>query len=440
MAWVVIANLKGLPGDAAAMGKFAEIENRFDGVDFSFNAIDQYLLKGSPTTLYAIPFADKNGSVAGGVRTDGAFNFEKPPMIQGQVGVTFQPVNAPGFSFLYVDRDGYVSQAITAQGETVVYKGSGSSGGGVTSLQAGNDALGYTKTRSDRITTIGDSLTYGYFGGTPGPTADAWPSKLQTLLGAPVTLTNLGISGYTVDEEAIRVGAFPVPLTVAGGSIPASGSVDVTTSAVIGWVPAGTRSYVGSLAGIPGTLTRTSASNTVFSFTRTSAGTATTVPAGTLFVSDFAGHADEILFILLGRNDVSNGVMGAHGSVVEHVVAGIKRIVGWHARDLKKVVVMSVTNTQSETSGTGGHATVLEINSQLATIYGPRFIDIRSLLVNDAIYALGITPTTEDLAAMAADAIPSSIMDDNTHWSKDAHTFVAEIAHNYLTDRDWTAS
>lgn len=441
LTWVRITNLKGPigpPGDAAALMELASVKALARGAHAAINDADPYLLRPADDSIYAIPFTDGSGYAAGGVQTDGVFNFAKPPRVMGAGGMTFQPVTAPGFAFLFTDRDGYVGSAITESGETVNYKGGNQPLSDASSLRAGNDALGYTRTRSDRITAIGDSLTYGHFDGSAGPTSDSWPSKLQTLLGASVRVNNLGVSGYSVDEEAIRVGAFPLPLTVAGGSIPASGPVEVTTTAVVGWVPSGTRTFAGSIAGVAGSLVRTSASDTKFTFTRTTAGQAVTVSAGTPFISATSTNSDEILIILLGRNDVSNDIVGADSSVAAHVINGVKRIVDWQSRDLKKVLVLSMTNAQNETRGTARHQTVQTINTGFASMMGPRYLDIRTPLVLDALGSLGLTSTAADRTAMAADAIPPQLMGDNVHWTRPAHDYVATLVNRYLTDRDWT--
>lgn len=395
---------------------------------------DGFLLRPADDTVYAIPLVDHDGHVAAGVQRDGRFNFESPPTVGGTTA-TFQPISAPGYAFAFTDSQGNVAAGITTDGRFIAPAMDSQTASD--SLSAANDWLGYTKTRTDAITTIGDSLTYGYFDGSPGPTSDSWPSVLAGLLGSSVTVTNLGRSGYTVDEEAIYVGAYPLPLTVSGGSIPASGSVTVSTTASIGWAtPERTLTYTGTLANVPGTLSR--AADGTLTFTRTATGNSTPVPAGEMFVSDKAGHDDEILTVLLGRNNISFGASGESSTMADHVVNGIRRIVDWQSRDMSKVLVLSVTNTQAETIGTAGHATVIEINDRLKDVYGPRFLDIRSPLVHDSLDALGISPTQEDLDAMAADAIPPSIMGDNTHWTKDGHEFVAGLINTWLTDRDWT--
>lgn len=395
-------------------------------------------LRPANSTTYAIPFTDRDGAVAAGVLTDGTFNFEKPLEVMGAGGVAFQPVTAPGWAELHPDKDGYISYGVRDDGTFVVFKPAPEIS--YDPLRAANDTLGYTKTARDKICTIGDSLTEGYFGGVGGQAADAWPTKLKNLLGAGVAVTNLAVSGYAVDEEAIRVGALQVPLTVTGGQIPASGTVEVTTTTVIGWVPSAARNFTGTLAGVPGTLRRTSASNTVFEFIRTTDGAAVTVPPGTKFVSNAAGRDAQILIILLGRNDVSNNIKGAEATVAEHIIKGVERIVNWQSRQIKKVLVVSVTNGQNEPSGHANYKTIATANAGLMSLMGNRFLDFRSHLVNDAIHAAGITPTGADLTAMAVDAPPPSVMNDNIHWSKQTHIYFAGLVHDYLITRDWTAS
>jgi len=389
------------------------------------------------STTYALPFTDATGYVSGGIQSDGRWNFERGPRVRGQNDVTLKPLNTTGWAIPFADQDGYVAGGIRPDGTAEFFKLKLPPGAASDALADANLAAGYTRSSRYRVAAIGDSLTDGYFGGVGNQDADAYPAKLQALMPAGVTVFNLGNSGYTVDEEAVRIGALPVPLTVTGGSIPASGPVDVTTTAVIGWRPSGTtRTIPGTLAGVPGTLTRTT-SDTVFTFTRTTTGTAVAVSGAPVFVPDFAGHAGDTAVILLGRNNVSYSVQGADASIAEHVEKGIARIVNWLTAQVKHVLVISNTTTQAETSGSGGYATIADINARLAVAYPTRFLNLRSYLVNQAIYDLGITPTTADNTAMAADTLPPSIMDDNTHWSKNTAVLVAAQINNYLTTRGW---
>jgi len=389
------------------------------------------------STTYALPTTDKDGYVAGGVLTDGRWNFERTPKVKGQTDVTMRPLNVTGWAIPFADQDGYVAGGIRPDGTAEFVKLKLAA---TVALQMANEAAGYTRSSRVKVAAIGDSLTAGYYGGVGGVTADAYPAKLQAIVPAGVTVYNIGNSGYTVDEEAVRVGALPLPLTVTGGSIPATGPVTVTTTAVIGWRGTGTsRNIPGTLAGVAGILNRTD-SDTSFTFTRNVDGTAVTVTGAPLFVPDYAGHGGDTAVILLGRNDVTYAVKGADTSVAEHVAKGIDRIVNWLTPSIKQVLIVSTTTTTSETSGTAGYATVADINARLAAAYPSRYLNLRSYLVNQAIIDLGITPTTADTTAMAGDTLPPSIMDggtDNTHWSKATATLVAAQINNYLTTRGW---
>ncbi|QRQ79092.1 SGNH/GDSL hydrolase family protein [Glutamicibacter protophormiae] len=455
MAWVVIANLKGVPGDAAALEQIQQIlaelarlakqdQNNLVALSDWVRGVESRTPAGMNGTDYALAFADAESNLAGGALATGRFNFEMPPRVQKMLGVVAQPVLAPGWAFIYPDSTGRIAWGVRTDGTFVAHKFDGGTGSGGDPAGIANIVAGMSRSLRTKIVTPGDSLTDGYFGGTGGQRSDAWPAKLQALLGSGVEVINAATSGYCVDEEAIKIGALPLPLTVASGQIPASGPVEVTTDAVIGWREAGvTRTFAGSLAGVPGTLTRTE-SDTVFTFTRTTAGTAVAVPPGTVFVSSFAGYDAHTMVLMIGFNNVAYNVKGGDATVAEHVRNGIRRIVNWHSRTIKQVLVLSVTTAVPWTSGTANYSTVATINGYLAEDWRTKYYDLRRYLVDQAIYDLGLVPNTADTAAMAADTLPPSIMDpgaggtgDGTHYSKATAALVGQRVFDYVTTRDW---
>lgn len=455
MAWEVIANLRGVPGDAAALEQIQEIlddlerlkkqdQDNLVALSDWVKGVELRTPAGMNGTDYALALADAESNIAAGALLSGRFNFELPPRVQKMLGVVAQPVIAPGWAFIYPDSTGRIAWGVRTDGTFVAHKFDSGTGPAGDAAGIANIVAGLSKSLRTKIVTPGDSLTDGYFAGTGGQRADAWPAKLQALLGAGVEVVNVAASGYCVDEEAIKIGALPVPLTVDGGQIPASGPVQVTTSEVIGWREAGvTRTFTGSLAGVPGTLTRTD-SNTVFTFTRTTAGAAVAVPAGTVFASSFAGYDAHTMVLMLGLNNVAYNIKGGDATVAEHVRKGIRRIVNWHSRTVKQVLVLSLTTAVSWTAGTANHATVSTINGFLAEDWTTKYYDLRRYLVDQAIHDLGITPTTADTAAMAADTLPPAIMDpgpggtgDGTHYSKATAALVGQRVFDYVTTRDW---
>ena len=401
-------------------------------------ADDPRALRAVESTAYALPFVDREGYVAGGVQTDGAFNMEVPPRVMGEGGVTLHPLNGSEreWAIPFVDQEGRVAGGIRPDGTAEFFKLKGGLGGGFISSIA-NEMAGFSRSSRVRVSAIGDSLTNGFFDGAGNQTADAYPAKLQALLPAGVEVFNLSASGWSTDEIAVRIGALPLPMTVTGGSIPASGDVNVTTTTVAGW-SGGVRWMDGTLAGVPGRLLHNEDAGTNI-FRRAAAGAATPVTPGTVFVPDYAGHEGDTLVIMLGRNDVFQNIRGTEASVAEHVVAGIGRIVDWMSPTVKHVLLLGVTTTTAETSGTEGYGTVTAINKALAAKYPSRFFDLRRYLVDKAIYDLGIIPTDVDLQKMAADTLPPSIMNsgDATHYSRATAALVAAQVYNYLITRGW---
>jgi len=313
-----------------------------------------------------------------------------------------------------------------------------------------------------RVTAWGDSLTQGW----PMPPfasdgSNSWPAALDS--GWAGSVTNGGIAGQSADEVALRQGGYLLALTVAGGQIPASGTVVMSTSQLYAfrtdraWSCAG---YIVADDGtkIPGTLTRTGTSASgafdagnarSFTFTRTTAGTATAVTGASPFRST-QGEAgrDATQVIFAGRNDIGYTIPGA--DVVKRVVAAtvaMKERSG--AKHPRRLVVGTATIT-SEKAGTAGYNQVTAINQQLAALFPESWFDLRSYLVKQVIYDLGITPTTLDLSNIAGDTLPPSIMAnyttdgsgtpstwDSTHYSPATAAKVAAKLQAVLTAKGW---
>lgn len=432
---------KGDPGDASEVTVEAARGAAADAIAAAdvLYANDPRVLRSVESQEYAIPFLDESGYVAGGVQKDASFNFEKAPRVEGETAVTLAPINDifREWAIPFTDADGYVAGGLRRDGTWEFLKTKGGGAGGLSAVELANEMAGFSRSSKKRISCIGDSMTNGYFDGAGGKTADSYPTKLQSRLGSGVEVFNLSTSGLAVDEVAARIGAFPLPLALTGGSIPASGDVAATTTATVGWGIA--TGYNGSLAGVPGRLTRTEGSKNAFTFRRTTAGSAVPVPAGTVFVPDSVGHDKDTLVIFLGRNDVSQQITGGESSVVDHVVEGVMRIVNWASPTIKQVLVIGVLTSTNEVTGTGGHSTIKAIEQRLKGLLPSRFLNLRRYLIDRAIYDLGITPTAADLEKIAGDTLPPSIMDpgDSTHYSRATADLVAAQVYEYLTTRGW---
>lgn len=257
---------------------------------------------------------------------------------------------------------------------------------------------------------VGDSLVASH---------NLVPSLTAALPG--IYCYSRGWNGETTDGLTLRLGARDIYWTVDGGSIPATGSVTVTTAQKIELTASDTF-YTGLLAGVPGRISKV---GSTYSFIRDTDGTAVTVSAPTQLVPTWLQSSKmHMIGILAGRNDVSLNAQGVEGSIPAHVVANVRRIIEWMTPRKKLFFLMGTINKMSEPVGSAGYEAVVEINKRLGDLYPGQFVGIRDYLINQAIYDLGITPTSADLANIANDCPPSSVMVDDTHYTDQAATAI----------------
>ena len=81
-------------------------------------------------------------------------------------------------------------------------------------------------------------------------------------------------------------------------------------------------------------------------------------------------------------------------------------------------IVMSVLNSSNEPSGNATYTAKTGLNSYLASTYGSHYLDIRTYLVQQAIYDAGLTPTAQDLTDISNDVIPTQLRFDTRDISR----------------------
>lgn len=109
----------------------------------------------------------------------------------------------------------------------------------------------------------------------------------------------------------------------------------------------------------------------------------------------------------------------------------------WLTPAHKRVVVVSVTGDSKWVSGTENYRHVEQANTELRRMCGNAYIDIRRWLIDHGLDAIGVTPTQEDLDAIAGDAIPRSLSSDGTHFTADAQYAIGTYLHGELLARGW---
>lgn len=217
------------------------------------------------------------------------------------------------------------------------------------------------------VVAWGDSLTIGDQGNID---AGAYTTELAELITLPVV--NDAVNANTTTETGVREGGLATYATVAGGSIPASGGVAVTFED--GWEPVTSRGPAGGIGGaILGVHGLATYASGIYTFTRTTPGSAVSAPGSPQFVVD-TPYAVWIPIFWEGRNDYDDP------SRVESDIAAEVAFVP----PGQTYVILPVLNAndQDEWVGAPWYTEIIALNNYLASIYGTHYLDIRKLLIN----------------------------------------------------------
>lgn len=275
------------------------------------------------------------------------------------------------------------------------------------------------------IAAYGDSMTerYQHTGG------QSWTDVLAAELGVPVM--NLGKSGQSSTEVAVRVGGVPFRATVAGNTIPASGAVGLTAyTPSTFWRTTLEHQYAGTLAGVPGVLRQNVGDPVTFHFIRDEPGAATPCPPNSLFVPAQSKYLKWTPIIWIGRNNVGDGFAQKAIDDIDAIVGSLP-----FSDEARRFLVFSVCNSQAEPRGSAGYARVMEINNHLESTYRDQYVDVRAWLRDRALGAMGLTPDAADTAAIAEDRIPPRLMQDNLHITEAAGLALGRYIVTVITEK-----
>lgn len=296
--------------------------------------------------------------------------------------------------------------------------------GGVTDFDSA------TKSRTDRVICVGDSITQG---GSPG---SPYPTYLGQLLGTGKTVTNIGESGWTSASVAVQYGGVAVTVGSAA-TIPTSGSVSLQLgfSPVVGAQHVGTNTANVVIAGVAGSLTLESG---VFTPT-TYPSSPVSVTAGTQVVVPTAiGHEGEIAVFWSGQNDLAFGQSTIDTAPRDATIAMVAHM----SPTIKRFLVVGVTSGY----GTSFLSHTQAQNALLAAQFPAQFIDMQAILSDRARLEAALPHNTEqstlsstDLSAIASGYIPPVVYGtDSIHpndWAK--HFLVAPAIYDALAERGW---
>lgn len=226
---------------------------------------------------------------------------------------------------------------------------------------ASNQTLWYS------VTGWGDSLTQGNqdAGGV------TWPNQLSVYLPG-ANGNNEGVGGQTSVQIGVRQGGITTTVTVSGSSVPTSGGVTVTFPSGFEPVTIQGPNYLPVVVqGVPGILTF---SGSIYTFTRSYAGTAVSAPGSATFsvVTDNLNKGTNVIWA--GTNDFNNPTQ------VQASIASMVALLPSPKRHL----VMSIVTGEGQGVGTTPYTQITALNTALATTYTPNnhYFDIRAYLVS----------------------------------------------------------
>jgi hypothetical protein len=230
-------------------------------------------------------------------------------------------------------------------------------------------------------------------------------------------------------------------LSVVGGVIPASGTVEITTTGT----PFRPNIYEhpgvhkGSIDGVRGEILPRASDSDPMLFQRETAGTAVTVSAPAAWVSDDAvTYRDWINIIWVGRNSYTTDLTTTNvGNCA--AARSVAAMVGNIKSHVKRFIIMPVINGLNEGSGTSNYQLFRAFEDYLAATYPDNFLNIRRALIDEGLQLAGVTsPTSQDIADKNADTIPASLRVDYIHLTSEAYKNVvgAKLA-QFITNKGW---
>ena len=282
-----------------------------------------------------------------------------------------------------------------------------------------------------QIVFWGDSLTAG-----AGGNGTSTPSVMQTLMPT-YTVVNCGVGGETVASISARQGGMPCLITT-GFVLPANTStIEISSNAnhrlrnVIGTIITPLLQGDGNsvnpcyVEGVECTLSWTGTSWNdpagLYLIRRNVAGTARTIKANSplIFKGAKAYRDATIIVIEIGQN----GGYSTTDEYIEYVESIIR-----YSRNSNFIVVGNHTGTPSSRA---------ELETACLRKFGSRYINMREYISGNAMYDLGLTPTSQDLLAMSQGTFPPSLWagtTDSVHGNASFYTAKANKIYSRILE------
>lgn len=387
--------------------------------DFTSKLGFKFVVSG-PESGYVYALVDSEGKIAFGVRPDGsmwAFGVNEKLL---PAGISFVPTPIDsGYVYAMLDDQEQIALGIKASGQVYAY-----------GLSERLDQLApYLKPTRD-LWLLGDSLTAG------AGSQITWREQLTTA-NPDRTVTSYAVGGQTSSHQAVRAGAYYSLMTVAGGTVPETGMVAISSVDVTPSTDQGQARRFGWLGGAYGYFDR--ASNGAYSFTRTVAGAAIACPGQTPFIPDTGNLRNNVIVISVGRNNLSDPTRVI--SDIDACVA-LQRTLGKRFLIITPpnggAVAAGAVNDRAASSYEGEGATNSSVYTNILTIeahckrtYGDKVLCSRehSFQFSDG--------SADDARDVADKIVPRSLRIDPVHWTSAFHEKIFNWVQAQLNKNGW---
>ncbi|EIU7559391.1 hypothetical protein AAIB98_004633, partial [Providencia rettgeri] len=370
---------------------------------------------------YVYALTDKNGGMCFGVKTDGTVEIPKLDATGNSRSQQIFYIDSSKLQVIDVNTgaikvidEGNI--AIISSNDSVVY-----SKDGITFIATPPQFKPKRLAPSLEIVCWGDSMTAGVGGESENV---SYPSVLAAELG--VNVSKKGYGGQTSTDIAIRQGGTQLTITYTG-TIPPASTVSVLVTPTDSY-----RSiqmiYSGNIGDTPVKMTKSSAG--VWELKNEGSEPLEIAGKATFIGSEGRIEREKTAIFWVGRNN-------QFWNKSEPIFRDIAAMIGYLNVSLKRSIVISLCNTAAEPKGSSRYNAMLDINSRLAQVYGDKFIDVRAYLITKGLSDAGIAPTTQDVADIGNDIIPTSLRSDDTHLNATGYALVGKYIAKQLKNKGW---
>lgn len=243
--------------------------------------------------------------------------------------------------------------------------------------------------------------------------------------------------GQWSSQTVANIGSTLVTPPVSGGTIPASGSVEINAAdsvldGVDRYLSITDDGIPGWLGGVYGRLVGygTSFSDRGIRFERARPGSAVELSEPPVWVPEVKTPA-HLNILGMGKNDLNVGRTQAH---LDRVIARKDDTVTyWQDRNQTFLILGHFVNRDTPASD-AGRTQIEADNADSATKYPENFIDMQELLSGEELWEwTGITPTSEDLTQQAMGNMPPSIQGSGNHLNEAGNQYLAWKIAQWMT-------